>query len=60
MEYVFVIGLTLAIVWSIIEFNRYKVSKMLMNVRYSQSDIHETIRKIVPKKINNKKKIESQ
>jgi thymidine kinase len=60
MEYVFVIGLTLAIVWSIIEFNRYKVSKILMNVRYSQSDIHQTIRSIVPKKTNNKKEIESQ
>jgi hypothetical protein len=60
MEYLFAIGLTLATVWSIIEFNRYKVSKILMDIHYRQSDIHETIRSIVPRKINNKKEIESQ
>jgi hypothetical protein len=60
MEYVFVIGLTLASIWSIIEFNRYKVLKNLKNVRYSQSDRHQTIINFMPKKINNRQQIESQ
>ena len=60
MEYVFAIGLTLIASWSIIELNRYKVSKTLKNVRYSQSDIHQTIINFVPQKLNNKKEVESQ
>jgi hypothetical protein len=60
MEYVFAIGLTLAASWSIIELNKYKISKTLRSVRYSQSDIHQTIISFVPKKINNKKEIKSQ
>lgn len=60
MEYILAIGLTLAMSWSIIELNRYKVLKTLNNVRYSQSDIHQRILEIVPKKTNNKIEIESQ
>jgi hypothetical protein len=60
MQYVLAIGLTLVIFWSIIEFNRYKVSKIIRNISYSQSDIHQRIIEIVPKRINNKIKIESQ
>jgi len=60
MEYILAIGLTLAMSWSIIELNRYKVLKTLNNVRYSQSDIHQRILDIVPKKTNNKMQIESQ
>jgi thymidine kinase len=60
MEYILAIGLTLAMSWSIIELNRYKVLKTLSNVRYSQSDIHQRILDIVPKKTNNKMQIESQ
>jgi len=60
MEYILAIGLTLAMSWSIIELNRYKVLKNLNNVRYSQSDIHQRILDIVPKKTNNKMQIESQ
>jgi hypothetical protein len=60
MEYVFAIGLTLIASWSIIELNRYRVLKNLKNVRYSQSDIHQTIRSFVPQKLNNKKEVESQ
>ena len=60
MEYVLAIGLTLAIFWSIIEFNRYKVSKIIRNINYSQSDIHQRIIEIVPKRVSNKTKIESQ
>ena len=60
MEYVFAIGLTLMSAWSIIVYNRYKVSKPLRSIRYSQSDTHQIIRSIVPKKLNNKKEIESQ
>ena len=60
MEYVLAIGLTLVLVWSIIEFNRYKVSQILRNIHYRQSDIHQSFIDLVPKKINNKTKIESQ
>ena len=60
MQYVLAIGLTLVAFWSIIEFNRYKVSKILQDVRYSQSDIHQVMIDIAPKKINKKKVIESQ
>ena len=60
MEYILAIGLTLAMSWSIIELNRYKVLKTLNNVRYSQSDIHQRILDIVPAKTNNKIEIESQ
>lgn len=60
MEYVFAIGLTLIASWSIIELNRYRVSKTLKNIRYSQSDIHQTIINLIPKKIHSKKQIKSQ
>lgn len=60
MEYVLAIGLTLVIFWSIIEFNRYKVSNILSNIHYSQSDIHQRIIEVVPKRVSNKIKIESQ
>ena len=60
MEYVLAIGLTLALSWSIIELSRYKALKNLKNVKYSQSDIHQTLISLVPKKLNNKKEIESQ
>jgi hypothetical protein len=60
MEYILAIGLTLAMSWSIIELNRYRVLKSLNNVRYSQSDIHQKILDIVPAKTNNKIEIESQ
>ena len=60
MEYVLAIGLTLVLVWSIIEFNRYKVSQILRNIHYRQSDIHQSFINLVPKKINNRTKIESQ
>jgi hypothetical protein len=60
MEYILAIGLTLAMSWSIIELNRYRVLKTLNNVRYSQSDIHQRILDIVPQKTNNKVEIESQ
>jgi len=60
MKYVLAVVLTLAAVWSIIELSRYKVSKSLNNVRYSQSDIHQRIRHLVPKKINSRENIESQ
>ena len=60
MEYVLAIGLTLVLVWSIIEFNRYKVSQILRNIHYRQSDIHQSFIDLVPKKINNRTKIESQ
>jgi hypothetical protein len=60
MEYLLAIGLTLLAAWSIIRLNGYKVSKTLTNIKYRQSDIHESIRTIIPKKLNNKEKIESQ
>jgi hypothetical protein len=60
MEYVLAIGLTLALSWSIIELNKYKVYRNLNNVRYSQSDKHQTILNLVPQKLNSKKEIESQ
>jgi hypothetical protein len=60
MEYFLAIGLTLLAAWSIIRLSGYKVLKTLTNIKYSQSDIHESIRKFVPKKLNNKEKIESQ
>jgi hypothetical protein len=60
MEYVLAIGLTLVLSWSIIELSRYKVLKNLKNVRYRQSDRHQTIKFFVPKKLNNKNFIESQ
>jgi hypothetical protein len=60
MEYILAIGLTLAMSWSIIELNRYRVLKNLNNVRYSQSDIHQKILDIVPAKTYNKIEIESQ
>ncbi len=60
MEYFLAVGLTLLAAWSIIRLNGYKVSKTLMNIKYSQSDIHESIRAFIPKKLNNKEKIESQ
>ena len=60
MEYFLAIGLTLLAAWSIIRLNGYKISKTLTNIKYSQSDIHESIRKLVPRKLNNKEKIESQ
>jgi len=60
MEYFLAIGLTLLAAWSIIRLNGYKVSKTLTNIKYRQSDIHESIRTIIPKKLNNKEKIESQ
>lgn len=60
MEYFLAIGLTLLAAWSIIRLNGYKVSKTLTNIKYRQSDIHESIRTFVPKKLNNKEKIESQ
>ena len=60
MEYFLAIGLTLLAAWSIIRLNGYKVSKTLTGIKYRQSDIHESIRAFIPKKINNKEKIESQ
>lgn len=60
MEYFFAIGLTLLASWSIIEFNRNKVLGILKNIHYRQSDIHQSFINLVPKKINNKTKIESQ
>jgi hypothetical protein len=60
MEYFLAIGLTLLAAWSIIRLNGYKVSKTLTNIKYRQSDIHESIRTLIPKKLNNKEKIESQ
>jgi len=60
MEYFLAIGLTLLAAWSIIRLNGYKVSKTLTNIKYRQSDIHESIRAFIPKKLNNKEKIESQ
>lgn len=60
MEYVLAIGLTLVVSWSIIELNRYKVLKNLSNVKYRQSDIHQTIINLMPQKLDNKKEVESQ
>jgi hypothetical protein len=60
MEYFLAIGLTLLAAWSIIRLNGYKVSKTLTDIKYRQSDIHESIRTLIPKKLNNKEKIESQ
>ena len=60
MEYFLAIGLTLLSAWSIIRLNGYKVSKTLTSIKYRQSDIHESIRVLIPKKLNNKEKIESQ
>jgi hypothetical protein len=60
MEYFLAVGLTLLFAWSIIKLNGYKVSKTLTNIKYRQSDIHQSVKAFVPKKINNKKKIESQ
>jgi hypothetical protein len=60
MEYVIAIGLTLVVSWSIIELNKYKVYRNLNNVRYTQSDKHQTILNLVPQKLNSKKEIESQ
>ena len=60
MEYFLAIGLTLLAAWSIIRLNGYKVSKTLTNIKYRQSDIHESIRAFVPQKLNSKEKIESQ
>jgi hypothetical protein len=60
MEYFLSIILTLVLTWSIIKLNGNKVSKTLKSIKYTQSDIHESIRAFIPKKINNKKKIESQ
>ena len=60
MEYVLAVGLTLALSWSIIELGRYKALKNLSSVKYRQSDIHQTIKFFVPKKLNNKNFIESQ
>jgi len=60
MEYFLAIGLTLLAAWSIIRLNGYKVSKTLTDIKYRQSDIHESIRTFIPKKLNNKEKIESQ
>lgn len=60
MEYFLAIGLTLLAAWSIIRLNGYKVSKTLKGIKYRQSDIHESVRAFIPKKINNKEKIESQ
>ena len=60
MEYFLAIGLTLLAAWSIIRLNGYKVSKTLTSIKYRQSDIHESIRTLIPKKLNNKEKIESQ
>jgi hypothetical protein len=60
MEYFLAIGLTLLAAWSIIRLNGYKISKTLTSIKYRQSDIHESIRTLIPKKLNNKEKIESQ
>ena len=60
MEYFLAIGLTLLAAWSIIRLNGYKVSKTLTSIKYRQSDIHESVRTLIPKKLNNKEKIESQ
>jgi hypothetical protein len=60
MEYFLAIGLTLLAAWSIIRLNGYKVSKTLTNIKYRQSDINESLRSFIPKKLNNKEKIESQ
>jgi hypothetical protein len=60
MEYVLAVGLTLALSWSIIELSRYKALKNLSNVKYRQSDIHQTIINLIPQKLNSKKEIESQ
>jgi len=60
MEYVLAIGLTLVLSWSIIELSRYKALKNLSNVKYRQSDMHQTIINLIPQKLNSKKEIESQ
>jgi len=60
MEYFLAIGLTLLAAWSIIRLNGYKISKTLKNIKYSQSDINESVRHLIPRKLNNKEKIESQ
>jgi hypothetical protein len=60
MENFLAVGLTLLAAWSIIRLNGYKISKTLKNIKYSQSDINESVRNLVPKKLNNKEKIESQ
>lgn len=60
MEYVLAVGLTLALSWSIIELSRYKALKNFSNVKYRQSDIHQTIINLIPQKLNSKKEIESQ
>ena len=60
MEYFLAIGLTLLAAWSIIRLNGYKISKTLKNIKYSQSDINESVRNLIPRKLNNKEKIESQ
>lgn len=60
MEYVLAVGLTLILSWSIIELSRYKALKNLSNVKYRQSDIHQTIINLIPQKLNSKKEIESQ
>jgi hypothetical protein len=52
--------LTLGVSCSIIELTRNKVLKNLKNIKYSQSDVHQVIRLLVPKKTNSKKFIESQ
>lgn len=60
MEYVLAIGLTFILSWSIIELSRHKVLHKLRDVRYKQSDIHQTILNLMPQKLNSKKEIESQ
>jgi hypothetical protein len=60
MKYFLAIGLTLLAAWSIIRLNGYKISKTLKNIKYSQSDINESVRHLIPRKLNNKEKIESQ
>ena len=60
MEYLLVIGLTLFLCWSIIKVSDNKRISFLKKIKYRQSDVHEMIKNVIPKKRFDKPKFITQ
>ena len=60
MEYLLIIGLTIAVSWSIIKISNIQRMIFLSKHKYRQSSIHEMVKDVIPKQRFDKPKVITQ
>jgi hypothetical protein len=60
MEYLFIVGLTFFVSWSIIKISNKKRGRFLSKIRYRQSNIYEMVKDVIPKEMFDKPKVITQ